>query len=81
MAHAAGYRRAMVQRVLAAVAGLTAVLALAARGGGATVTQSGIARRSPRRRRRPSPLRKTTKRVDHCRGAALRECPVVDHVP
>jgi len=31
----------MVQRVLAAVAGLTGVLALAACGGGATVTQSG----------------------------------------
>ena len=41
VAHAAGYGRAMVQRVLAAVAGLTGVLALAACGGGATVTQSG----------------------------------------
>ena len=41
MAHAVGYGRAMVQRVLAAVAGLTGVLALAACGGGATVTQSG----------------------------------------
>jgi hypothetical protein len=40
-AHAAGYGRAMVHRVVAAIAGLTDVLALATCGGGATVTQSG----------------------------------------
>ena len=42
-AHAAGYGRAMVHRVVAAIAGLTDVLALATCGGGATVTQSGTA--------------------------------------